>query len=684
MDSSETQSKTLSPSIVTDLSHQCSEILDKVLSQFEVNGDDGKQCEAVRDSRARFKVWASNIGALQPAGSTSSIAYRLRNAPLMRQSVASGLQRLLGGNISGKLPSRTYSPPGHDGPPVEELDELLLSVASSVSHLFNLSILIRRQRPKGRLPTLDGFRPVDKSPDISSVMDKFPKSKQIPWLAERLGNATTQRRQLIQYRQSHRERLRGHNTHGSHADDHHTIRGTVATTFDEGQTSQHGQLAERETAALDNRSSQRTMATSFFSTASGSITGRRVPDLSDMKLDGVQLNYGEEFECPYCRTIQLAANRYEWKYGKHLFSDLLPYVCTFQECSTNHKLFSTRAEWFQHELQTHRRQWLCHLCARQSSTNFPSEAELKDHINKSHTEVTSTQMPIMIETCEQSVRTFDATSCPLCDEWRPGRSTDNSRDFSRHVARHLQHLALDALPLSVEGLEICFPDSEDDERSSSEEDDVEDQYNHAELSLQTPEVETTADFNSDTSIRRLSIPERIRMRPRRTRTMSIFGDSQRDALKVRKQVAKLVDAVVLEPDPPVFAKIFPISAEIATWQHSEDRYWFILYAKRSNGHECELSRSYNDFYDMQLALLEAFPGKGAAATGGTERIIPYMPGPVPSITPAIMDARLQGLNKYLKELTHLTNKIVCSQVVVDFFTPREGDFEPKSLVQTNK
>lgn len=187
--------------------------------------------------------------------------------------------------------------------------------------MFSLSILIRRQRPKGRLPALDDYHPADQSPDISNVIDKFPKSRQLPWLAKRLGNATTQRRQLIQYRQLHRERLAKQNrqvaTLDIGGDDSTTISGTVvastfATTFEEGDFGYSEEQLGSET--MKNRISVLTSATSFLSVGENESMGRRIPSLSDMILDGVQLDYGREFECPYCRTIHIVFDRFEWKY----------------------------------------------------------------------------------------------------------------------------------------------------------------------------------------------------------------------------------------------------------------------------------------------------------------------------------------------------------------------------------
>jgi len=188
----------------------------------------------------------------------------------------------------------------------EPLRELVLGIQSSVSHLFALSIIIRRHRPRGRFPPLDSFTPVEASPDISGVSDKYPKTKRAPWLSKRLGNAITLRRQFIQYRQEHRQKLA--NAHlGGVIDDISTL----ATTYVEDLKSSHpGQSSD---VAL-NRLSVCTFATSFMTDSEGQAIGRRIPDLTEMVMEGVQAEYDKAFECPYCRTIQTMGTRFEWKY----------------------------------------------------------------------------------------------------------------------------------------------------------------------------------------------------------------------------------------------------------------------------------------------------------------------------------------------------------------------------------
>lgn len=199
-----------------------------------------------------------------------------------------------------------------------ELNELLLGIGSSISHLFGLSVLIRRQRPKGRSPALDTFIPHETSPDISNVNDKFPRVKLLPWLSKRLGNAITMRRHLIHYRQLHRERLtkRKEERETSASDEASTFVSTleattIATTFEEFDSLRPAEDDQFQT----RRISVLTSATSFVSIGDNENMGRQIPDLPDMTLDGIQLGYGVPFECPYCRTIQVVLNRHEWKYA---------------------------------------------------------------------------------------------------------------------------------------------------------------------------------------------------------------------------------------------------------------------------------------------------------------------------------------------------------------------------------
>lgn len=80
--------------------------------------------------------------------------------------------------------------------PTTELSELFLNAQSCITNLFTLSMLIRRDRPGGRIQH-HGLQSQlgDAGPDITTVQDKFPKLKQNIWLAQRIGSSVMQQRE---------------------------------------------------------------------------------------------------------------------------------------------------------------------------------------------------------------------------------------------------------------------------------------------------------------------------------------------------------------------------------------------------------------------------------------------------------------------------------------------------------
>lgn len=118
----------------------------------------------------------------------------------------------------------------------------------------------------------------------------------------------------------------------------------------------------------------------------------------------------------------------------------------------------------------------------------------------------------------------------------------------------------------------------------------------------------------------------------------------------------------------------PISAHIPRYCYAEEKYWFVIEAVLEDGRHWELSRYYEDFYDFQIALLREFPAE--AGNGGTsKRTLPYMPGPVNYVTDAITEGRLHNLDAYVKNLLSQPAYIAKCDLVKQFFSPRQGDYE---------
>lgn len=104
---------------------------------------------------------------------------------------------------------------------------------------------------------------------------------------------------------------------------------------------------------------------------------------------------GEPFECPYCFILITIKDRHSW--AQHVLHDFMPYMCVFSDCRTPHRLWESR------------RQWYAHL---QNEHSIPDEKAI-------------------------------SVECPLCR-----LSLSCGKPLERHLGRHLQELALFALPHS--------------------------------------------------------------------------------------------------------------------------------------------------------------------------------------------------------------------------------------------
>lgn len=118
----------------------------------------------------------------------------------------------------------------------------------------------------------------------------------------------------------------------------------------------------------------------------------------------------------------------------------------------------------------------------------------------------------------------------------------------------------------------------------------------------------------------------------------------------------------------------PIRASVPKYIFADEKFHFIVECKLSNGTHWDLSRIYEDFYELQINLINAFPEE-AGQVPGKARILPYMPGPVKFVTDNISEGRRASLNEYLRDLLQLNQQITCSSLVRNFFSPRQGDYE---------
>jgi hypothetical protein len=102
-------------------------------------------------------------------------------------------------------------------------------------------------------------------------------------------------------------------------------------------------------------------------------------------------------------------------------------------------LYSRRYEWLQHEAQMHNTNWVCCFgCPGAFQTNLQWEA----HLHVSHSgELPGSQIQLIADSCERVCIEQGHRFCPLCDV-----EMATTEEYGKHAGRHLENLALIALP----------------------------------------------------------------------------------------------------------------------------------------------------------------------------------------------------------------------------------------------
>ena len=128
-----------------------------------------------------------------------------------------------------------------------------------------------------------------------------------------------------------------------------------------------------------------------------------------------------------------------------MIQDLQPYTCTSYECNEgDNKPLNSWEEWLVHEQVYHRMEYTCPYHPDQT---FSSRENYVNHISMFHSEQkTRLLKPEVVDDCSQ-LAPKPTKACPLCLY-----KADNWPDMDKHLAFHLETLALLSLPLST-GLE---------------------------------------------------------------------------------------------------------------------------------------------------------------------------------------------------------------------------------------
>ena len=159
------------------------------------------------------------------------------------------------------------------------------------------------------------------------------------------------------------------------------------------------------------------------------------------------LKPGTTFDCAYCGQeiifgLQVSSNE-DWAF--HVFLDLEPYMCTFDDCLRTDRTFGIRENWFQHELDHHRLRKIWFCCDH----SFDEVEDIQLHIGEKHVKSGgSKELSLMASLCEKySGDEIPSQPCPFC-----GLLSATAKALEDHVADHMEQLALSSIQ-SVHGLD---------------------------------------------------------------------------------------------------------------------------------------------------------------------------------------------------------------------------------------
>ena len=151
-------------------------------------------------------------------------------------------------------------------------------------------------------------------------------------------------------------------------------------------------------------------------------------------------------------------------------------------------MFKGRREWFQHELDAHRRFW---SCPSGCLGEFGTSQELFDHIVNEHPLPPGAQIEKVIRFCSRPQTEAHVSKCPLCSQTFPvGRS------LRRHLGGELEEIALFVMPRPYDfwdGSNGSDGGSDDGDSHSDAEDDPDTQgILERYLNISEPAVEAPA------------------------------------------------------------------------------------------------------------------------------------------------------------------------------------------------
>ena len=287
----------------------------------------------------------------------------------------------------------------------------------------------------------------DAKQDIALASQMFPKAT--PELQRRLGYANWKRRQAFggpKLQEYHNESPGRDSDHGQQRNfetNFNSISEILKSDYRAAFSSHRTATGHSSDTGPPSANDSVFSGPNYFSVRSASSVGDS-DQLARLNIpkSPVPLKPETKFDCPYCNQeivfgVQIAS---EMDWAQHVFMDLEPYLCTFDDCIRANKSFGICDEWFQHELDSHRliKVWFCHACE--------FEFDKKEHIQLHFTEKHSATIDVSdLSDIASSCETYSEKQppdqyCPCC--WHLDKPLGTLKD---HLADHLEQFALTSI-----------------------------------------------------------------------------------------------------------------------------------------------------------------------------------------------------------------------------------------------
>ncbi|KAB8349465.1 hypothetical protein FH972_023492 [Carpinus fangiana] len=431
--------------------------------------------DVVAEEFTRFKLWSGNIGLLHRGH--ASLDYRLRDAPFVERFVRDLLNDLLVRDVvhGTRPPFEDMSPDSDDDDSWDgniddiasehdstadvqtELEGRVHEIQSIVDRLFRLSVKIRSPASRIGSSKADTLKDVDLDTGVdvferfyemdcqhireilSSLRQELPSGTEDHglFLVERLARANKYRRQQFRYWRRHKSKLARHEVKEEPTTSlvspvaalvtAHT-RHLIAASESQPGTHAKTSLPTTATALIQDNidlEDSRSAASNYSAATSTFSNNTSAAEIQKLEVSSFWSRVTSQ---------PLTVSR------DHLFRDLRPYVCTYEDCRESTQLYDNRSDWVKHEDWAHRRIWRC----EDHDSDFKSEDECTSHLKSHHGIHPNSKIKSLADSLITAVSSADR-HCPFC--LAPLSQVRGTPE--QHVSRHLERIASFTVPHST-------------------------------------------------------------------------------------------------------------------------------------------------------------------------------------------------------------------------------------------